>query len=60
MPDSKLLISIGMPAYKEEFYIRQALDSLLAQDYENLELISSDNASTDRTKEICLEYAARG
>jgi len=53
------LVSIGMFVYNGERYIRQALDSLLAQDYKNFELIISDNASTDRTREICLEYAAR-
>lgn len=59
MADKKLLVSIGMPVYNGERFIRQALDSLLAQDYENFELIISDNASTDRTKEICLVYTAR-
>jgi glycosyltransferase involved in cell wall biosynthesis len=53
------LISIGVPVYNGQRYIRQALDSLLAQDYENFELIISDNASTDETPRICLEYAAR-
>ncbi|MEM4134638.1 MAG: glycosyltransferase, partial [Candidatus Micrarchaeia archaeon] len=53
------LVSIGMPVYNGERFIRQALDSLLAQDYENFELIISDNASEDKTPEICLEYAAR-
>ena len=53
------LVSIGMPVYNGERFIRQALDSLLGQDYENLELIISDNVSTDGTQEICLEYAAR-
>jgi len=59
MIDSKPLVSIGMPVYNGEKYIRRALDSLLAQDYENFELLISDNASTDRTREICLEYAAK-
>ena len=57
--DSKPLVSIGMPVYNGERHVRQALDSLLAQDYENFELIISDNASTDRTEEICQEYAKR-
>jgi glycosyltransferase involved in cell wall biosynthesis len=52
-------VSIGMPIYNGEKYIRQALDSLLAQDYANFELVISDNASTDRTQEICHEYAMR-
>lgn len=54
-----MLVSIGMPVYNGEKYIRQALDSLLAQDYEYFELIISDNASTDRTAEICLDYVAK-
>lgn len=59
MADSKPLVSIGMPVYNAERYIRQALDSLLAQDYKNFELIISDNASTDSTSEICQAYVAR-
>jgi len=53
------LVSIGMPVYNGEKYIRQALDSLLGQTYKNFELIISDNASTDETKNICEEYAKR-
>ena len=50
------LVSIGMPVYNGEEYIRQALDSLLAQDFKDFELIISDNASTDNTAEICKRY----
>lgn len=57
--DDLPLVSIGMPAYNGERFISQALDSLLGQDHENFELIISDNASTDRTTEICRDYAAR-
>ncbi len=53
------LVSIGLPVYNGARYLRAALESLLAQDYEPLELIISDNASTDDTSLICLEYAAR-
>ncbi len=59
MASSRPVVSIGMPAYNGERYIRQALDSLLAQDYGNFELIISDNASTDKTSEICRAYAMR-
>ena len=52
------LVSIGMPVYNGERFIRQALDSLLAQDCEDFELIISDNASTDGTWEICQQCAA--
>jgi glycosyltransferase involved in cell wall biosynthesis len=57
--NNKPLVSIGVPVYNGERHIRQALDALLAQDYENFELIISDNASTDQTQEICLKYAQR-
>jgi glycosyltransferase involved in cell wall biosynthesis len=50
-------VSIGMPVYNGAKYIREALDSLLAQTFTDFELIISDNASTDATQEICQEYA---
>ncbi|MBN1452608.1 MAG: glycosyltransferase family 2 protein [Anaerolineales bacterium] len=59
MADHHPLVSIGLPVYNGEQHVRRALDSLLAQDYENFELIISDNASTDGTPAICQEYAAR-
>jgi len=52
-------VSIGMAIYNEEKFLRQALDSLLAQDFADFELIISDNASEDATQAISLEYAAR-
>ena len=52
-------VSIGMPVYNGEKYIREALDSLLAQTYTDFELIISDNASTDGTEAICREYMNR-
>lgn len=52
-------VSIGMPIYNGQRYLREALDSLLEQDYSDFELILSDNASTDKTREICEEFAAR-
>lgn len=48
-----------MPVYNGERYIREALDSILAQDFEDFELLISDNVSTDATEEICRDYAAR-
>jgi len=52
-------VAIGLPVYNGENYLRNALDAILAQTYTDFELIISDNASTDRTQEICLAYAAR-
>ncbi len=48
-----------MPVYNGERYLEQALRSLLGQTFEAFELIVSDNASTDRTGSLCLDYAAR-
>src|SRR2546430_8992564 len=52
-------VSIGMPVYNGADYIRRAVQSILAQDYEDFELIISDNASTDETESICREFAER-
>jgi glycosyltransferase involved in cell wall biosynthesis len=59
MDKNIVMISIGMPVYNGEKFIREALDSLLAQTESNFELIISDNASTDATEKICREYSAR-
>jgi glycosyltransferase involved in cell wall biosynthesis len=53
------LVTLGLPVYNGEDFLEHALDGLLAQTFEDFELIISDNASTDRTAEICREYAAR-
>lgn len=53
------LVSIGMPVYNGERHLREALDSLMAQDYPSLEIVISDNASEDATASICREYQAR-
>jgi glycosyltransferase involved in cell wall biosynthesis len=52
-------VTIGLPVYNGEEYLEQALDGLLAQTFTDFELIISDNASTDRTAEICQQYAGR-
>ncbi|HEY1790635.1 MAG TPA: glycosyltransferase [Verrucomicrobiae bacterium] len=52
-------VSIGLPVYNGENFLRSALDSILQQDYTDFELIISDNASGDATEKICREYAAR-
>lgn len=52
------LVSIGLPVLNGEKYLRTALDSLLAQDYPNFEIIISDNDSSDNTQEISESYAA--
>jgi len=56
--DKAPLVTIGMPIYNEERFLRHALDSLLAQDYENIQILISDNASTDSTGDIGRRAAA--
>jgi glycosyltransferase involved in cell wall biosynthesis len=52
-------ISVTLPVYNGERYLEQAIASILGQTVGNLELIISDNASTDATEEICRSFAAR-
>jgi glycosyltransferase involved in cell wall biosynthesis len=52
-------VSIGLPVYNGERLLPQALDAILTQTFQDFELIISDNASTDRTREICETYAAK-
>lgn len=51
------LISVIVPIYKVELYIRPCLDSILAQTYKNLEIILVDDGSPDGCPAICDEYA---
>jgi glycosyltransferase involved in cell wall biosynthesis len=59
MTSDKLKVSIGLPVYNGEKYLRQALDSIVSQSYRNFELIIVDNASTDKTQQICYEFARK-
>lgn len=55
----KPALSIGLPVYNGERYLGKSLDSLLSQDFEDFELIISDNGSTDQTEAICREIARK-
>ena len=52
-------VSIGLPVYNGDKLLPAVLDSLLSQSYADFELIISDNCSTDRTSDICREYAKK-
>lgn len=51
-----MLISVILPAYNAELYIKEAIDSVLAQTFTNFELIILNDGSTDKTEEIILSY----
>ena len=53
------LVSIGLPVYNGASYLSESIDSLLAQTYRNIELVISDNASTDGTQALCERYVAQ-
>ncbi|MFW2390149.1 MAG: glycosyltransferase family 2 protein [Polyangiales bacterium] len=52
-------VCIGLPVYNGEASLEEALESVLAQTYDDFELLICDNDSSDRTQEICERYAAR-
>lgn len=55
----KSLVSIIVPVYKVEPYLRECLDSIICQTYTNLEIILVDDGSPDRCGEICEDYARK-
>lgn len=50
-------VTIGFPVYNGELFLTNALESLLKQTFSDFELIISDNASDDKTEELCRFYA---
>lgn len=51
------IASIGVPVFQGDDYLEEAMEAIRAQDYGRLEIVISDNASTDRTPEIIAKYA---
>jgi glycosyltransferase involved in cell wall biosynthesis len=58
-PMEKLLVSIVIPVYNGENFLRDAIDSALTQTYRNCEVIVVNDGSTDGTEQICLSYGER-
>lgn len=54
-----MVVSIIIPAYNSEKFIRRCLDSVVNQIYKNIEIIVVDDASTDNTEKIIKEYAEK-
>lgn len=53
------LVSIGIAIWNGELFIAETLNSLLAQDYENIEIVILDNLSVDSTSSICKAFARK-
>ena len=53
------LISVIIPIYKVERFLRRCLDSVVSQSYSNLQVILVDDGSPDRCPQICDEYVAK-
>ncbi len=51
-------VTLGLPIYNGERFVREALDSALAQTHPDVRIIISDNGSTDGTEAICRAYAS--
>ncbi|HSK25567.1 MAG TPA: glycosyltransferase family 2 protein [Jiangellales bacterium] len=54
---SRPLLTVGLPVRNGEPFLSRALDAVLRQDVDGLEVVVSDNASTDRTEDICRQAA---
>ena len=52
-------LSIGIPVFNGQEFLPELLDSLLAQTFRDFEILICDNASSDRTPQICCEYERR-
>ena len=50
-------VSVVVPVYNKEHYLRRAVDSVLAQTFDDLELVLVDDGSTDGSLEVCRSYA---
>jgi glycosyltransferase involved in cell wall biosynthesis len=59
LTEKQPLISIAMTVFNAASFLAKSIESLLAQDYKNFELIISDNASEDGSSDICQEFAKR-
>jgi glycosyltransferase involved in cell wall biosynthesis len=59
LEETKDLISVIIPIYNADLYLREALNSVIAQTFQNWEAILVDDGSTDKSAEICIEYTEK-
>lgn len=57
LEEARPVVTVGIAVYNDERYLAAAIEDILAQSYPNLEIIISDNCSTDGSSHICREYA---
>ena len=57
--ESSVRLTIGLPVYNGQQFLAETLECLLGQTFSDFTLIICDNASTDETPELCLDYAKR-
>ena len=51
------LVSVILPIYNVELYLKKCIESVIRQSYKNMEIILVDDGSTDQSPYICDEYA---
>lgn len=59
MKESCPLVSVGIPTHNRTSQLKHAVESVLSQEYENIELIISDDGLTDQTRELCVDFCKR-
>jgi len=57
--ERKPLVSVAIITYNQKRYLKECIESVLAQDYENIEIVVADDCSTDGTQEMLKEYAKK-
>lgn len=59
MEQTQPLVTIGIPTFNRSALLKQSIESALSQEYRNIEVVVSDNASTDDTEIVCRSYCEK-
>ena len=52
-------VTVAIPTFNRKLFLKEALESVLAQDYSNVEIVVSDNASTDGTEDVVKGFSEK-